>query len=132
MGGHSGRFVVEEDTYDFLRDAAVDQSAGEGVPPLVGRQADGPAVLVANVAGRQPAAEHLPVAGVGHPQSSRGVRVRSGEQDSGALGPAFENAVLVIADGLFELLVDRDGRFALHLGVEIPQVGGALADPYGG
>lgn len=53
--------------------------------------------------------------------------MRSREQDTGALGAAFKNTLLVVADGLLEFLVDRDGRFALHLGVEIPQVEGSFA-----
>jgi len=35
--------------------------------------------------------------------------------------------VLLVADGGLELLVDGDGRFTFHLGVEVPQVGGALS-----
>ena len=49
------------------------------------------------------------------------------EQHSGAVPPACEDVALVFVDGLFELVVDRDGGFPFHLGVEIPQIGGVLA-----
>ena len=62
VGGHPGRLVVEKNAYDFLGNVAVDQPAGEGVPPLMGCQVDGAAVLIADVAGRQPLRELLPVA----------------------------------------------------------------------
>ena len=63
--GHLGGGVVEQDPDDFLRDVAVDEPAGEGVPPLVGCQVHRAAVLVADVAGVQPPVQHAAVAVVG-------------------------------------------------------------------
>ena len=48
--GHLVRGVVEQSTHRFLRHLVVDQPGAEGMPPLVWRDMDGPAELVANVA----------------------------------------------------------------------------------
>ena len=42
--------MVEDLLHDVLGDVAVDQGRAEGVPPLVGSEMDGQAVLVADVA----------------------------------------------------------------------------------
>ena len=57
---HLGRFVVEQDPDDFLWDVAVDQPAGEGVPPLVRGQSCGLAVLVADFAVGEPTVKCQP------------------------------------------------------------------------
>ena len=48
------------------------------------------------------------------------------EQDHGARRPAVEIAVALMADGVDEFGVDRDQGVAVHLVVEVAQVGGAV------
>ena len=48
------------------------------------------------------------------------------EQDRVAAGPAVETALALVADGVDEFGVDRHQRVAVHLVVEVAQVGGAV------
>ena len=124
--GHLGRLVVEQDADDLLRDVAVDQPAGEGVPPLVRCQVHGFAVLVADVAERQPAVQHAAVAVVAQRPLPAGVAGELREQVRVLLGPPGGDPLLLGSDLGLEVGVDRDGGLAAHLVVEVAQVGGAL------
>src|SRR5207249_4442073 len=86
-----------------------------------------PAVFIADLAGRQPTAQHPPVGAVGQREVSGDVGAWSGKQAGCSAGPVVEYSPLLITDGGLEFLVDGDGRLASHLGVEVAQIGGALA-----
>ncbi len=125
--GHLQRLVVQQNPDDLLGDVAVDQPAGEGVAPLVWGEPGGLAVLVADVAVGEPTVEHRAVAVVGQGALAVGVARDRWEQVWVGLRPAVRDALLLGADVGFEFLIDRDGRLAAHLVVEVAQVGGALA-----
>ena len=48
------------------------------------------------------------------------------EQDGRAPGPAALETLVLFADGVFKLLVDRDKRFPVHLVVEVAQIRGSV------
>src|SRR6266852_2035961 len=93
MRGHLGRVVIEDFLHDMLGDVTVDQDRPEGVPPLVGCQVHGLAVLVADVAVFQPAVEGLAIGAAADRAGPADVGVRPGEQHGGAFGPAEPDAV---------------------------------------
>ena len=122
------RLVIEQDPDHLLWNVPVDQPAGEGVAPLMGCQMHRAPVLVVDSAGRQPPAQHAPVAAVRQREIPEDVRVGPGEQAGGAaVWPAVQHAALLLVDGGPEVFVDGDGCLTFHLRVEVPQVGGFLA-----
>ncbi len=97
------------------------------MPPLVRGEVDGLAVLVADVAGIQPPVELVPVGASWPGPLPADVGVQRREQVRAAIWPARQHLLLLGADGGFQLVVDGDGGFPFHLGVDVAQVGGALA-----
>ena len=121
------RIMVQQDPDDFLGNVAVDEAAGESMAPLMGRQVHRPAVFVADLTGLQPAAEHPPVGAVCQREVPGDVGAFSRKQAGRAVRPLVQHPPLLITDGGFEFFVDGDGCLASHLGVEVAQIGGALA-----
>lgn len=94
--------------------------------PLMGREMHRTAVLVADLAGLQPAVQ-LCAVGAGIERDVAGdVGAFAREQQRCPVWPSLEDPALLLAGGGFELFVDGDGGFAFHLGVEVAQVGGTL------
>src|SRR6266487_888294 len=96
------------------------------MPPLVGGETDWVTVLVADVAAFHPSTQPVAVGAVADRFVAVWVRGGSGEQDR-RLWPAVQDTALLLADELFELLIDGDEGFSFHLVVEVPQVGRAVA-----
>jgi len=116
----------QDPTDDLLRHVAVDQLGAECVTPLVRRQLDRLAVLIADVAAFQPAAQRPAVGVTCHRLVP--VRVAGGprEQHGRAAWPAGPQPLIVLADGVLEFLIDRDERFPVHFVVEVTQVGRSI------
>jgi hypothetical protein len=113
--------LIEDASHHLLRDIAVDQPRAEGVAPLVRSQLDRAAVRVTDIAAGQPAIEREPVGRGGGRRPAVGVLRGPREQHR-----CVPDAVLLLDDQGVELFVDRDQCLALHLVVEIAQVGGAV------
>ena len=88
---------------------------------------DGLPVLVTNIAAGQPASQHAPVGVSRQRPGAARVGLGTGEQVGVTAGPAAGDPALLGADVSFEFLVDGNGGLTPHLGVVVPQVGGALA-----
>ena len=90
--GHLGGVVVEDAAHDLLRDVAVDQPGAQGVAPLVRGQVHRVAVLVADVAGGQPAQQRHPVGRTGDRVGAVDVLRRPREQAGRSCRPALGGA----------------------------------------
>jgi hypothetical protein len=118
--------MVEDPADDLLRDVTVDQPGAQGVTPLMRREMHSVAVFVADVAGIEPALQ-------GHPIGRGADRVvpvdvlgGAGEQDPCTARPVIGVAAPLMADGVGEFGVDGDQGVAVHLVVEVAQIGGAV------
>ena len=84
-------------------------------------------MFVADVAVIQPGVQGPPAGSAVHRLAAVTVRLDLGEQHRRAAGVAAGHAGLLVADLLHELLIDGDERLAVHLVVEVSQVGRAVA-----
>jgi hypothetical protein len=122
MRSHGRGVMIEDLADDFLRDVPVDQAGSQRVPPLMRGQVDRVAVLVADVAAGQPGVERPPVCPGVHRLASVAVRLGLGKQYGRGRVLALR-ACLLAADVLCELLIDGHECLAVHLVVEVAQIG---------
>lgn len=103
------------------------KDGAQRVPPLVRSDVDGVAVFVADVAAGQPGVQGPPVGPAVHRLAAVTVGLSLGEQHRRAAGVAAGHAGLLVADLLHEMLIDGDERLAVHLVVEVAEVGRSVA-----
>nr|WP_236056923.1 hypothetical protein [Mycobacterium sp. SM1] len=116
--------MVKQDSDHLLRDVTVDQSAGEGMPPLMRCEAYRSTVFVADVAGVEPALQLRAVRFRAAWALTVGVGGCAWEQVRAAVRPAPPDTILLGADLAFEVLVDGDRGLAVHLVVAVAQIWG--------
>ena len=88
MRRHFRSLVIEDLLDDMLGDVTVDEGCSQRVAELVRGEPDRGAVLAADVAGRQPAAEPAAVGVAVRRHRAVDVLRGAGEQDRGPAGPA--------------------------------------------
>ena len=123
MRRHFRSLVIEDLLDDMLGDVTVDEGCSQRVAELVRGEPDRGAVLAADVAGRQPAAEPAAVGVAVRRDRAVDVLRGAGEQDRGPAGPPARVPLPLPPDLGDELVIDGDKGLAFHLVVEIAQVG---------
>ena len=123
MCRHFGSLVIEDLLDDMLGDVTVDEGCPQRVAELVRGEPDRGAVMAADVAACQPAAEPAAV-GVAVRRHRAGDVLRgAGEQDRGPAGPAGCVPLPLPPDPAGDFVVDGDEGLAFHLVVVVAQVG---------
>ena len=123
MRRHFRSLVIEDLLDDMLGDVTVDEGRSQRVAELVRGEPDRGAVLAADVAGRQPAAEPAAVGVAVRRDRAVDVLRGAGEQDRGPAGPPAGVPLPLPPDLGDELVIDGDKGLAFHLVVVVAQVG---------
>src|SRR6266568_6079150 len=106
MRRHFGSLVIEDLLHDMLGDVTVDEGRSQRVAELVRGDPDRGAVMAADVAGRQPAAEPAAVGVAVRRHRAVAVPGGAGEQDRGPAGPAAGVPLPLPPDPVDDFVID--------------------------